>query len=458
MRDRPIGYLGVDVLNNATICNEALGLLDAGSPLDIVSVLRFDKATYYKNDSLVDLIPRIHTLYPLGWWSMLGTILLAPWLFGKNLWTALFQMATCPVEGWRQRARLVWYFVPALCLARYWKSKNIGHIHAHWAHTATTLAMHSAKLLGIGFSFTGHANDLFVHRVALAAKLKRARFTVSISEFHKNFYESLGADSTRLPIVYCGIDTARFGDAIPQVEPTRPRIVAVGRLVEKKGFHHLIRACAELKLRGKDFECVIAGSGPELDRLRWLVECLGLASTVTITGATVLQEELETLLRSATVVALPCVRDRDGDMDGLPQVLIEAMVCSKPVVSTKLVGIPDLVRDGWNGLLVPPEDCDLLADAIERIISDPKYAAMLGSQANTWARCHFSRNETVRRLMQLFNAARSTSSGTPLVHDWHEMPKTHDPEAVITLRTRRNQFRGHRQSQAAQELQAALVN
>jgi len=100
----------------------------------------------------------------------------------------------------------------------------------------------------------------------------------------------------------------------------------------------------------------------------------------------------------------------------------------------------------------------LLADAIERIISDPKYAAMLGSQANTWARCHFSRIETVRRLMQLFNAARSTSSGTPLVHDWHEMPKTHDPEAVITLRTRRNQFRGHRQSQAAQELQAALVN
>ena len=423
MKHRSIGYLGLDVLNNATICNEALGLIEAGTPLEIVSIQRIQSATFFSDRSLSSLIPRIHALYPLGLWSVLGTLAMAPYLFGINFWRALVQMATCPVEGWRQRARLIWRFIPSLCLARHWKQKNIGHIHAHWAHTATTVAMHTAKLLGIGFSFTGHANDLFVHRVALAGKLRRARFTVSISEFHKRFYLSLGADSNRLPIVYCGIDTDRFGSQAAPVTSTRPRIVAVGRLVEKKGFHYLIRACSELKARGHDFECIIAGSGPELDRLRWLVDCLGLGDVVRLTGTNVLQEDLEQLLRSATAVVLPCVRDRQGDMDGLPQVLIEAMVCGKPVISTKLVGIPDLVRDGWNGLLVPPEESDALGSAIERLLCDPQAAATMGLRANFWARQHFSRKETVRRLLMLFTAACATPCDTPLLHSWHEMPR-----------------------------------
>lgn len=421
-----IGYIGVDVLNNATVCNEAVGLIAADVPLDLVSVYRFDKPTYYQDETLAGLGDRIHSLYPLGWLAAGWALFCAPWIFGIRFWTTLGKLITTPTEGWRQRVRLVWHFVPAVCLAMYWRKKRIGHIHAHWAHTATTIAMHTAELLGIGFSFTGHANDLFVHRVALAAKLRRARFVVCISEFHRQYYLALGADPARLQVVYCGIDTQRFQPAefMEDSDDTHcPYILGVGRLVEKKGFHRLIEACAELRDRGLEYDCVIAGSGPEETALRQLAKRLELGDRVTITGRAVLQEDLEPLLRTATVFALPCVRDRDGDMDGLPQVLIEAMACGIPVVSTVLVGIPDLVHDGLNGLLVPPENAVALADALERMIGHPQWARDLGVAGMAWARLHFDRNDAIRRLRELFIWSAETRGRTSPPYRWLSAPE-----------------------------------
>jgi glycosyltransferase involved in cell wall biosynthesis len=433
---RVTGYIGVDVLNNATVCNEAVGLIGAGIPLDIVSVYRFDRPTYYQQSSLADLGDRVHALYPLSWMATAWALFCAPWVFGIHFWTTLAKMIASPAEGWRQRARLAGHFIPAVCLAMYWRKKRIGHIHAHWAHTATTIAMHAAGLLGIGFSFTGHANDLFVHRVALVAKLRRARFVVCISEFHRRFYLALGADPSRLQVVYCGIDTDRFqprenlSDAIAW---RRPRILGVGRLVEKKGFHHLIAACATLRDRGLNCECVIAGSGPEEVSLRQLVNRLDLADRVTITGRAVLQEDLESLLQSAAVFALPCVKDRDGDMDGLPQVLIEAMACGVPSVSTVLVGIPDLIRDGWNGLLVPAEEVLPLADALEQLIINPEWATSLGTRGMEWARLHFDRSEAIRRLREHFLWAAATPGNNPPEHLWQSAPEIDAEDSFSVL-------------------------
>jgi glycosyltransferase involved in cell wall biosynthesis len=418
-----VGYIGVDVLNNATVCNEAVGLIQDGVPLDVVSVYHFDRPTYYQDQTLAELFGRIHALYPLGWLATAWALVCAPWLFGARFWTTLIKMITCPTEGWRQRLRFTWHLVPAICLATHWRKKGIGHIHAHWAHTATTIAMHAAELLGVGFSFTGHANDLFVHRVALTAKVRRARFIVCISEYHRRFYLALGADPARLQVVYCGIDTARFQPARegPEIEgPLRPRILAVGRLVEKKGFHHLIKACAALRNRGLDYDCLIAGSGPEETSLRRLVELHGLADCVTITGQPVLQEDLQPLLCSATVFALPCVKDRDGDMDGLPQVLIEAMACGVPAVSTRLVGNPDLIRDDWNGLLVSPGDTTALASALERIILSPQWASELGACATGWA-----------RLRHLFDWSVNVPGRTAPPYQWQSAPAIVDDSLVL---------------------------
>ncbi|MGF1583281.1 MAG: glycosyltransferase family 4 protein [Gemmataceae bacterium] len=435
-----IGYIGVDFLNNATICNEALGLLDAGVPLEPASVYSFEKATFYRNKNLERITSNLHSLYPLKAGSVLWALLAGPFVFGWRFWKALGKACTCEVEGWSQRLRVVWGFLPALCLAMHWRTRNVGHIHAHWAHTATTMAMHAAELLDISFSFTGHANDLFVHTVGLPAKIRRARFIVCISEFHRRWYLERGADAERLHVVYCGIDPQRFSEAgtqeinnpmegfavppagensrfssgaLPVESPTRkndtPVILGVGRLVEKKGFHHLVAACAKLKDRGVNFQCIIAGKGDEESRLQELGEALGVTDMVTIPGTNVLQEDLPGLMRQARIIALPCVRDRNGDMDGLPQVLIEAMLCGVPVVSTRLVGIPDLIRDGENGYLVRPEDVDQLTAALEKAIGDPETTHQMGLLGKEWAQSHFGREKTVERLQQLFEWATSHS-------------------------------------------------
>lgn len=397
-----IGYIGVDVLNNATVCNEATGLLKAGVPLEVVSVYKQNKATFYQDDSLDLLRNSIQNLYPLGTVRVLTCLLAAPFVFGSRFWTTALKAVFGPAEGWRERLTVIYQFLPSVVLAMQWRRRNIGHIHAHWAHTATSIAMHTSGMLGIGFSFTGHANDLFVHRIGLLAKVRRARFIVCISEYHRRFYLDLGADPARLPVVYCGIDLTRFRPETGSGQEASKRIVSVGRLVEKKGFADLISACAILKDRERDFECVIAGTGPLFHELDEQIKARSLESQVRLTGKTVLQEDLPGLLRSACVTALPCVRDRDGDMDGLPQVLIESLLCGIPAVSTRLVGIPDLVRHGQTGLLVEPGDVKALADALEEFLANPFLSKELGEQGEVWARAHFSLEQSVLRLARLF--------------------------------------------------------
>ncbi|MFO0953740.1 MAG: glycosyltransferase family 4 protein [Isosphaeraceae bacterium] len=427
-----VGYVGVDVLNNATVCNEATGLLAAGVPLEVASVYPHRSATYYHDETLDRLRAAVRDIYPIRPAELAGALLGGPFRFGMRFWKTLAAAAFGPAEGPKQRLTLLYQFLPGLVLATRWRNAGIGHIHAHWAHTATSVAMHAAGLLGVGFSFTGHANDLFVHRVALLAKVRRARFIVCISEYHRKLYLDMGAEPDRLKVVYCGIDTRRFAaDAESRrlASVGRPRVVSVGRLVEKKGFHDLIAACARLRDDGVDCECVIAGSGPERDRLRRLIDDHALADRVTVTGETVLQEDLPGLLRSSAVLALPCVRDRDGDMDGLPSVLTEAMLCGVPVVSTRFVGIPDLVRDGETGRLVEPGDVPALAEAVRSLLESPEESARLGEAGRAWALEHFDRDEAVRRLSRLFGWCAS--------HPGHDAPEPWFPSAPEAARVRR---------------------
>lgn len=399
-----VGYIGVDILNNATICNETTALLQRDVPLDLVSVYKFSRPTYYQEKSLELLDNRIHHLYPMRLFGTLWQIALAPFVFRRNFFRTIWKALTGKVEGPKQRLKVLGHLLPALKLAHYWRHRSIGHVHCQWAHTATTIGMHAAELLGVGFSFMGHANDLFVHRVALEDKIKRARFTLCISEYHRQFYLDLGADPRRLHVVYCGVSLDRF-QTLSAPAPQRPsrRIVSVGRLVEKKGFDVLIRACGELRDRKVDFECVIAGSGPEYRRLQALVESLHLEAHVRITGEAMLQEDMPEFLRSGRLFCLPCVQDSEGDMDGLPQVLIESMACRVPTVATFLVGIPDLVRDGENGLLVEPQDVVSCADAIEEILENEALGAEFGRRAEQWANAHFGREELARRLDDVFS-------------------------------------------------------
>jgi glycosyltransferase involved in cell wall biosynthesis len=262
--------------------------------------------------------------------------------------------------------------------------------------------MYGAWLLGVPFSFTGHAVDLFRDRAALADKIQRAEFIVCISQFHRAFYQSHGARDEQLHLVYCGIDANVFRFQRAPRPGQRPRILSVGRLIEKKGFHDLIDACRTLADRHVDFECVIAGSGPIEAELRRRITEGGLAERVHVTGTPILQDELPEFLARADIYAQPCVWSKDGDVDGTPRTLMEAMACGLPAVATRLAGIPDIIEHERSGLLVEPGNVVQLADALERLVTDPGLADRLARGGREQILEKFQIDECLERLANLF--------------------------------------------------------
>ncbi len=239
------------------------------------------------------------------------------------------------------------------------------HLHAHWATYPSTAAMFAAQRLGLPFSFTAHAHDLFLEDHLLAAKLKRAAFSVTISQYNREFLAAtLGpafVKNTR--VIHCGVSPSDY--AFAPGERQRGFILAVGRLDLIKGFTHLIDACGLMAARGIDFTCRIIGEGPLRAALTQKIADLGLQHKVQLLGARQ-HEEVRHLLNTAAVFVLPSVITPQGDRDGIPVALMEAMACGAPVVSTRVSGIPELVADGTCGLLATPGNAIDLARCIER--------------------------------------------------------------------------------------------
>jgi glycosyltransferase involved in cell wall biosynthesis len=188
-------------------------------------------------------------------------------------------------------------------------------------------------------------------------------------------------------------------------------ILSVGRLVEKKGFPDLLLACARLKERGKAFRLAIYGEGPLRDELLAMIERHGLQGLVDLPGA-IAQRDLIPIFRNAELFALAPFVTEDGDRDGVPNVLVEAMACGLPVVSTAVSGIPELVVPGVNGLLVAPHDPDALADGLAALLDDPARRAQLGAEARRTVVESFDLRAAARELAALYGGAtHGRSSG-----------------------------------------------
>jgi len=369
-----IHYMTTQGVGDAWVGNELRVVRAAGIPFALHALMR-PGATYFTAPDIAALNTATHYLYPLSRGAVIGAVLAGPARFGGRFWRALGEALTGPRESLRNRAVGLWHFAVACHWAHQLRGAEVSHIHSQWIHSAGTVAMYGAWLLGNSFSFTGHAADLFRNRQALATKIARADFIICISEFHRRFYIENGADPAKLRIAYCGIDTGHFTPnrrARPEGEPVH--ILSSGRLVEKKGFADLIRACGVLRERGLDFRCTIAGSGPDEADLRAQIAQAGLEDLVTLTGRALKQEEIPDFMATGDIYTLPCVWASDNDVDGLPQMLMEAMACGLPAVSTRLVGIPDLIRDGETGLLVAPNDPQALAEALIRLAADETLA------------------------------------------------------------------------------------
>jgi colanic acid/amylovoran biosynthesis glycosyltransferase len=282
------------------------------------------------------------------------------------------------------------------------REMGVGHVHAHFAGMAARTAFWINKFFPITFSFTAHANDIFVptdFEVGLDKLVDTARAIITETDYAAQFLRERFPDRAgRVHRIYNGLDLSEFGRADFSFVP--PLIISVGRLIPKKGFSDLIHACVLLAERGKSFRCEIIGEGPVESDLRDKIEQLGLRRCVVLAGAKP-QSQLRRRLAAANVFALPSVIDPEGGMDNLPTVIMEAMATGLPVASTNVGGIPEMVIENETGFLVQPGDAVAMAGAIEKIIGDPSVAQRLGRSGYERARTLFSIDKNVRDLCAL---------------------------------------------------------
>jgi glycosyltransferase involved in cell wall biosynthesis len=279
---------------------------------------------------------------------------------------------------------------------------GIRHVHAHFAGMAARNAYWIHKFFSITFSFTAHANDIFAPRdfeIGLDKLVAAARVIVTETDYAAQFLrERFPKRAERIHRVYNGLNLAEFGRSDFSSSP--PLIIAVGRLIQKKGFANLIRACGLLAQRGKSFQCEIIGEGPLERELRAQIEQLDLQDRVALSGAKP-QREVRKRLAASSVFVLPSIADPEGGMDNLPTVIMEAMATRLPVISTDIGGIPEMVVQNETGFLARPGDAVALAGAIGKIIDDRSSAQKLGQAGYERSRNLFSIEKNVGELCAL---------------------------------------------------------
>lgn len=291
----------------------------------------------------------------------------------------------------------------AVLLAREVHARQIDHLHAHFATAPAAVARIAAAFAGVTYSFTAHAKDIFHDSVRpedLARKLEDAAATVTVSDFNfEHLTRTFGPAAARLRRIYNGLDLERFPFQPAGDRP--PRIVAVGRLVEKKGFSVLIDACAVLAARGLTFTCEIIGMGELEAALRQQIQAPGLQGRVVLTGPQPQYAVIEAMAR-ASVFAMPCIVGGDGNRDGLPTAILEAMAVGTPCVATDVTGIPEAITDGQTGLIVAQHDMSGLATAIERLLTNPTLRVQLAAAARRRIDAEFDIRRNTAIMRELF--------------------------------------------------------
>jgi len=317
------------------------------------------------------------------------------------LWTGLLAgTATSPNLFLRTLA-----LIPkSVYLGERLQSLGVRHIHAHFATHPTTAALVIAALTDISFSFTAHAHDIFIRHNLLRRKIKAARLVRVISEFNRDYLAELYPKEClgKLLTIHVGIEPDCYLSPIPSSEKPaveRPALLCVAALEPYKGLDILVRACRILKERGRTFKCSVVGSGPQRDSLTQLVRSHDVGDVLEILGA---QEEHEVarLMARATIFVLPSIIARNGQMEGIPVALMEAMAAGLPVIASRLSGIPELVEHDVTGLLVEPGDHETLAEAVERLLNDADLRRRLGESGRQRVERKFRLDHSVSSLLE----------------------------------------------------------
>lgn len=289
--------------------------------------------------------------------------------------------------------------------ARLVKEQGIQHLHAGYGTTPATVALLTSRLAGRPYSFTLHAYDIFLPNPLLPQKARGARFFTTISHFNREFIGTAhpAVDRSRLEVVHLGVDLQVWTPRAGEPRNAVPVCLSVANLVPFKGHDVLLRAAALLQKAGTPLRLVLIGDGPLRRDLEALAGTLGLSSQVTFAGR-LGSEQVRVHLECADVFVLPAVVDAEGNRDGIPVALMEAMARGVPVVSTRVAGIPELVIDGQTGRLTAPGDPEALAAALSALLTSAPLRQSLISAARAHVEAEFDIARTARRMVDLFSA------------------------------------------------------
>ncbi len=353
------------------VVNEILAHEEAGLPLNIFSMRLSDDTRFHESLARVQS-PLHHVLKPRGKANDFMNELRQTSMLLPAVIQVIEENPQVPAGDMQQ----------AMALARAVHQGGIRHLHAHFGTIATTVSRLAAAMTGITYSFTAHAKDIYhesVDREHLRRKLEDAAAVVTVSNYNLEYLrEKYPAAADHVVHINNGLDLEQFAyDASHQRQAL---VLAVGRLVEKKGFEYLIEAFAGVVSKMPQARCEIIGAGVLAGELQTQVRRLGLTDSVKLIGPQP-QGEVRRKMRQASVVAVPCVMASDGDRDGLPTVLLEAMAIGTPVISTDVTGIPEIVEDGVTGLDVPQRDSDALEVACLRLLQDGELRQYLSENA-----------------------------------------------------------------------------
>jgi glycosyltransferase involved in cell wall biosynthesis len=395
---------GYPRISEAFISNEILLLEKLGFSIRIFSMRHpresFTHQSVKRIRAEADYLPHelLRFLPRLAYHNFL-LALKTPRPYGRALRTAFARFLRS-----RKSATLKHLLQAGYLVHRYLPGRGVVHLHAHFAHSPSSVALFASELSGLPFSFTAHAKDIYTaNPEKLREKMYRARFVVTCTEYNREYLAGLApGESTPIYRVYHGIDMDLFTADSEERRPTEPyRLLTVARLVPKKGLPTVYRALREVKDRGMRFRHDLIGDGEDRDSILELIRELGLENDCRWLG-TLPHEKVLDRYRQADLFVLGCEIAPSGDRDGIPNVLIEAMAMGAPAVATRVSALPELIRDGETGLLVSPRQPDALADAMVRLLTDAGLRERMIPAAREFVKREFDNGRLIQDLAGIY--------------------------------------------------------
>jgi glycosyltransferase involved in cell wall biosynthesis len=383
-------------LTTTFIDREIRALRRQGVQVRVISIRKPHTILSFNQDELRKITSY---LIPVSWLKFAATHLRFAFQKPKTYFGTLLELARNPHPGIAARLKTVLHFAEGVYAAGLISEYPCDHIHAHFVDRASTAALVAGRLLKISYSVTAHANDIYINPILLPLKLSQASFVATCTDFNRQHLQEIVHLNGKLHCLYHGLDLENYPPSADHSMEIIPTIISVGQLKEKKGFQYLLQACMILKSKDYMFNCQIIGEGNLRQELERQIHELSLENLVTLRGAlpheSVIQE-----YQHSTLFVLPCITGSDGDRDGIPNVILEAMAMQLPVISTHHSGIPEVIKSGVNGLLVPPADVQSLADAIAQLLDNPSLRTQLGRRGRQTVTEQFNAMHNTGRLLE----------------------------------------------------------